>query len=60
MKDLYGLRKEQVDKLKTVGLLDNNSIVYKDGNSIIDGQQLFVVGFNTSEERDIAYDFIYS
>lgn len=59
MKDLYGLKAKDVDKLKYLGYLNENSIVYNDGNSIINGEPLYVAAFDTSEDRDKAYEILF-
>lgn len=59
MKDLYGLRKEHIEKLMQMSLLDEDTIVYPDGISSHDSEPLYVVGFNTSEESDKAYNAIF-
>ena len=59
MKDLYGLREEQVIMLKKLGLVDEDAVVYGDGKSVIDGTPLYVISFPTSEDQEKAYNVIF-
>ena len=59
MKDLYGLRMQDVDHLKKIGLLEQDAMLIDDGVSMIDSEPLYVIGFATSEERDKAYNALY-
>jgi len=60
MKDLYGLRAEDIERLKKLGYLSHDAIAYNDGHSIIDGAPLYVIGFNTSDDRDKAYNILFN
>ena len=59
MKSLHGLRKEQLEKLREMGYINPDIIVSSDGISEIDGEPLHVVFFDTSEEKDKAYNVIF-
>lgn len=59
MKDLYGLRMEDIENLKQMGHLDKDTVVCNDGKSIIDESPLYAVTFDTSEQRYKAYNVIF-
>ncbi|MBQ8218567.1 MAG: hypothetical protein IJZ79_02355 [Bacilli bacterium] len=60
MKDLYGLTEKQINILKNLSYIDDDTIIYNDGHSIITGEPLYVVGFNTSKEQEEAYNIIFN
>ena len=59
MKELYGLRDEQVEKLKEMGYISNETIICNDGYSNIDYAPLYAVMFETSEDKDKAYKELF-
>lgn len=58
MKDLYGVRKQDLEKLADLGLLPSDAITQEDGNSD-NGEQLYSIFFNTSAEKQVAFNAIY-
>lgn len=58
MKDLYGIRKQDVDKLNSLGLIPDGAIVQKDGKNSR-GEETYCIFFNNSKEKRLAYDAIY-
>lgn len=59
MKDLYGLRSEDIDMLKQAGYGDDIFHVGNYGISDVTGEQLFFVSFYTSEQKNKAYKYLY-
>lgn len=59
MKDLYGLRSEDIDMLKRAGYGDDIFYVGNYGISDITGEQLFFISFYTSEQKNKAYKYLY-
>lgn len=60
MKDLYGIRKEDVDMLKQFGYISDETYVGEYGKSEIDGADLYWVAFDTSEEKNQAFNLLYN
>lgn len=58
MKDLYGIRKQDIDKLNTLGLIPDEAIIQEDGKDSR-GENIYCIFFNTSEEKRLAYNAIY-
>lgn len=58
MKDLYGLREKDIEKLKSCGLV-RDQIICSDGRSRLDGAPLYAVFFDTSEEKEAAYNVVF-
>ena len=59
MKDLYGLRSEDIDMLKQAGYGDDIFYVGNYGISDVTGEQLFFISFYTSEQKNKAYKYLY-
>lgn len=59
MKDLYGLRSEDIDMLKQAGYSDDIFYVGNYGISDVTGEQLFFISFYTSEQKNKAYKYLY-
>ena len=60
MKDLYGIRKEDVDRLKQSGYISDENHIGEYGKSETDGSVLYWVSFDTSEQKNKAFDFLYN
>lgn len=58
MKDLYGIRGQDIDKLNTLGLIPDDVIIQEDGKNS-QGEKIYCIFFNTSEEKRLAYNAIY-
>lgn len=59
MKDFYGLRKSDVDRLKQAGYCDDRFYIGNDGISERTGEPLFFISFDTSEQKNKAYEYLY-
>ncbi len=59
MKDLVSLHQRDIDRLNELGLIPEGALICKDGVSDVDGEQMFVIHFNTSDEKRKAFHAIY-
>lgn len=59
MKDLYCVRKKDIEKLAKMNLLPSTAIIQEDGKSEFDESPTYAVFFETSRERNLAFEAIY-
>lgn len=58
MKDLHGIQKQDIDKLNSLGLIPDGTIIQEDGKNS-KGEIVYCIFFNTSKEKGLAYNAIY-
>lgn len=58
IKDLYFVRKEDIEILREEGLILNDSLISECMLSVVDGKMLYNIHFDTSTQRWKAYTFL--
>lgn len=58
MKDLYGIREQDINKLNNLGLIPDGTVIQEDGKNSR-REKVYCIFFDTSKEKKLAYNAIY-